>query len=133
MVFKNLKGFPVKIKKPYRYKIDWDKKSLSKVQKRVKDLLFNYWSHDFVYEELPVVGTRMTIDFYNSSKDIAIEVDGKQHYSYSKFFHNNSRQKFFHQLRRDDLKEEFCKINNIILHRIREDLDLEEQLEKLDL
>lgn len=133
MVFKNLKGYPTKVKSAYKYKIDWDAPSLSKVQKRVKDILYDYWFGDFVYEELPVAGTRLRIDFYNASRKIAIEVDGKQHYSFSKHFHANSRQKFLDQLKRDDNKERFCEMNNITLHRIREDLDLHEQIEILDL
>jgi uncharacterized C2H2 Zn-finger protein len=133
MVFKNLKGYPTKVKSSYKYKIDWDGKSLSKLQRRAKILLYEYWHSDFVYEELPVAGTRMSLDFYNASQKIAIEVDGNQHYSFSKFFHSNNKSKFIDQLRRDDDKERFCELNEITLHRVREDLDLQEQIESLDL
>lgn len=133
MVFKNLRGYETKVKKPYKYKIDWDAPSLSKVQKRVKDLLYEHWCADFVYEEFPVAGTRLSFDFYNASKDIVIEVDGKQHYQYNKHFHSESRQKFLNQLIRDDDKETFCALNGIKLYRIREDLDLIEQLNSLEI
>jgi hypothetical protein len=133
MVFINLKGYTTKVKSVYKYKIDWEGDSLSKIQKRVKQLLYPYWCSDFVYEEFPVAGTRMAFDFYNASKKIAIEVDGKQHYSYNSFFHSNSRQRFLDQLKRDDDKERFCEINNIVIHRIREDKNVIQQVEELDL
>ena len=62
----------------------------------------------------------MTIDFFNATQNIAIEVDGNQHYKYNKFFHSNSRQNFLSQLKRDEKKEYFCDINNIKLIRILE-------------
>lgn len=132
MIFKGLKGRNVKVKKPYKYKINWEAKSLSKVQKRVKDLIKEYWECDFVYEELPVGGTRLSFDFYNASKKIAIEVDGPQHYKYNKHFHSKSKQRFLDQLIRDDDKERFCELNNITLYRIRSDKNLEEQLKDCD-
>lgn len=133
MIFLKLDGKEGKIKKAYLYRIDWNGSSLSKVQKKVKNLLYNYWNGDIVYEELPVLGTRMTFDFYNASKRIVVEVDGKQHYSFNKHFHSNSRQKFLDQLKRDDLKHTFCELNKINLVRIREDLDLQEQIKEAEL
>ena len=122
-----------KLKNSSKYLIDWDKKCRSKIQKKVKDLLYRHWISDIVFEELPVLGTRMTIDFYNANKKLAIEVDGNQHYKYNKFFHSNSRQNFLSQLQRDEKKEYFCEINQIRLVRILEkdtlDQDLLERLE----
>ena len=62
----------------------------------------------------------MTFDFFNATRNIAVEVDGNQHYKYNKFFHSNSRQNFLSQLQRDEKKEYFCEINNIELIRILE-------------
>tara|TARA_A100001515_G_scaffold43660_1_gene34397 strand:- start:1451 stop:1720 length:270 start_codon:yes stop_codon:yes gene_type:complete len=67
-----------------------------------------------VFEEFPVVGSRLSLDFYNANKKIAIEVQGQQHTKYIKFFHQN-RFKYLDQLKRDQNKEKFCDINNIIL------------------
>lgn len=67
---------------------------------------------------MPVIGTRLTIDFYNANKKIALEVDGQQHYKYVPHFHGGSRSKFLGQLQRDEKKELFCEINNIKLVRI---------------
>ena len=123
----------VKLKTPFKYLIKWNGSCRSKIQKRVKDLLYPYWFADVVFEEFPVVGSRLTLDFYNANRHIAVEVDGGQHYKYNKFFHNNSRQNFLNQLQRDDLKESFCRRNNIKLIRILEsdkiDIDLLKSLE----
>jgi hypothetical protein len=133
MIFKNDKGKDIKIVRANRYTINWDSNCRSKVQKRVKDLLKQYWECDMVYEEFPVAGSRLTLDFYNASCNIAIEVDGLQHYKYNKHFHKDSRNNFLNQLKRDDFKERFCEINKIILHRIREDENLEEKLKEFNL
>lgn len=130
MIFLTTTGREQKLKNSSKYLIDWDKKCRSKIQKRVKDLLYRHWVSDIVFEELPVLGTRMTIDFYNANKKLAIEVDGNQHYKYNKFFHSNSRQNFLSQLQRDEKKEYFCEINQIRLVRILEKDTLDEDLLK---
>lgn len=96
------------------YLINWEFKSRSKFQAEVKKFLKNYWSHDVVFEEFPIVGTRLTLDFYNANKKVAIEVQGRQHTSYVKFFHQD-RMNFLHQLKRDQKKEKFCELNKIKL------------------
>jgi very-short-patch-repair endonuclease len=134
MIFLSTGGRSIKLKNSTKYLIKWDKKCRSKIQKRVKDLLRQYWIADIVFEEIPVVGTRLTIDFYNANKKIALEVDGNQHYKFNKFFHGNSRQNFLSQLQRDEKKEYFCDINNIKLVRILESDKLDEELlKKLEL
>jgi very-short-patch-repair endonuclease len=134
MIFLSTAGRSTKLKNSTKYLIKWDKKCRSKIQKRVKDLLSEHWFADIVFEEMPVIGTRLTIDFYNANKKIALEVDGNQHYKFNKFFHGNSRQNFLSQLQRDDKKEYFCEINNIKLVRILESDKLDEELlKKLEL
>jgi very-short-patch-repair endonuclease len=130
MIFLTTTGRQHKIKNSTKYLINWDKACRSKIQKKIKDLLYNHWAADIVFEELPVAGTRMTLDFYNASRRIAVEVDGNQHYKFNKFFHSNSRQKFLAQLQRDDKKEYFCEINNIKLARVLESDKLSEELLK---
>ena len=100
-----------------KYLIDWGKPSRSKFQTSVKKFLRPYWEHDIVFEEFRVVGTRLTLDFYNASKKIAVEVQGEQHTKYVKFFHKNPF-KYSDQLKRDELKFKFCEINNIKLAEI---------------
>ena len=130
MIFISIHGREQKMRNPTKYLVDWDKKCRSKIQKRVKDLLYKHWAADVVFEEFPVLGSRMTIDFYNANKKIALEVDGGQHYKYNKFFHSNSRQKFLEQLKRDEIKESFCEINEIKIVRILESDTLDDKLLK---
>ena len=134
MIFLTTTGREQKLKKSSKYLVDWDKKCRSKIQKKVKDLLYPHWVADIVFEEMPVLGTRMTLDFYNANLKMAIEVDGNQHYQYNIFFHPNSRQNFLAQLQRDEKKEYFCEINQIRLVRILEKDTIDERLlKKLDI
>jgi len=105
------------LKNAKKYLINWDKPSRSKFQTRVKDFLRSYWQHDVVFEEFRVVGTRLTLDFYNANKKIAVEVQGAQHTKYVKFFHKN-KFKYSDQLKRDEKKFQFCATNKIKLAEV---------------
>ncbi len=115
MIFKTLIGSTKRVKKPKNYMVKWDKPSRSKMQFGVKEFVKTYWFNDVVFEEFPIVGTRMSLDLYNANKNIAIEVQGAQHLKYTPFFHGKSKTTFLSQIRRDNDKEEFCKLNNIKL------------------
>lgn len=120
MTFKTLLGKRRRIKRPVIYLINWEKNSRSKLQNKVKDFLKVFWDGDVVFEEFPVVGTRLTIDFYNATKNIAIEVQGNQHTKYNKFFHKGNKMNYLDQLKRDDEKLSFCNLNNIKLLEVHE-------------
>jgi very-short-patch-repair endonuclease len=128
MKFKTLNGKEKLIKNSKKFLINWDAKSRSKVQWRVKQFLFSYWKHDIVFEELRVAGTRLSLDFYNANKKIAVEVQGKQHQQFNKFFHNNNRLNWLAQLKRDDLKMKFCLTNGILLVEIYEDEEINHEI-----
>ncbi len=113
MVFKTLFGSTKKVKAARKYIIKWDDNSKSKVQTSVKKYLKKYWFHDIVFEEFPLVGTRMTFDFYNATKNIVIEVQGRQHTKFVPFMHANSKINYLKQLKRDEDKIKFCEINGI--------------------
>lgn len=115
MIFKTLIGSTKRVKKPKNYMVKWDKPSRSKMQFEVKKFIKNYWFNDIVFEEFPIVGTRMSLDLYNGNKNIAIEVQGEQHLKYTPFFHGKSKTTFLSQIRRDNDKQEFCKLNKIKL------------------
>ena len=117
MKFFDASGRSRNLKNAKKYLIDWDKPSRSKFQTSVKEFLRPYWKNDIVFEEFRVVGSRLTLDFYNADKKIAVEVQGAQHTKYVKFFHKN-RLKYSEQLKRDEKKLEFCKANNIKLAEI---------------
>ena len=117
MKFIDVYGRERNLKNAKKYLINWDKPSRSKFQTRVKQFLQPFWIHDIVFEEFRVVGSRLTLDFYNANKKIAVEVQGAQHTKYVKFFHKN-RFKYCDQLKRDEDKLLFCKSNNIKLAEI---------------
>tara|TARA_R110002020_G_scaffold50752_1_gene143427 strand:+ start:730 stop:1137 length:408 start_codon:yes stop_codon:yes gene_type:complete len=105
------------LKNAKKYLIDWNKPSRSKFQTKVKSFLFKYWHSDIVFEEFRVVGTRLSLDFYNANKKIAVEVQGAQHTKYVKFFHKN-HFKYSDQLKRDEKKLDFCQSNGIKLAEV---------------
>ncbi len=117
MKFKTLTGSSKTIPKVKKYLINWKGSSRSKLQRSVKLFLEEYWHKYIVFEEFPVAGTKMTFDFYNANKKIAIEVQGQQHLKFTPFFHAR-RSNFASQIRRDEQKSEFCKLNGIKLVEI---------------
>lgn len=135
MKFKTLQGRLIPVKKVNSYLIDWDSKSRSKFQFIVKQILKEYWKNHVVFEELPVVGTRYSLDLFNGNRNIAIECQGRQHTEYIPHFHNKNKVNFLYQLHKDDAKRKFCEINKIRLVEIFEDelknLTLEQKKEKV--
>jgi len=121
MVFKTLVGSQKRLSKPKRYLINWRTKSRSKIQFSVKKFLKPYWAHDVVFEEFPVAGTKMTLDFYNATQKIAVEVQGGQHLKYTPYFHGESKSNFLGQIRRDHEKQKFCELNSIKLVEVYPD------------
>ena len=124
MVFKTLVGSSKRVKTPKKYLIQWSGQSRSKLQFSVKKFMEPYWNTDIVFEEFPIAGTRMSFDFYNSNKNIAIEVQGGQHLKYTPFFHGKSKSTFLQQIRRDNDKQKFCELNGIKLVEIYPDDNL---------
>lgn len=126
MTFTTLKNQKKSVKNVGKYRIDWDGKSLSKFQKAAKDFLRPYWHNDYVFEEFPLVGTRQHFDIYNASKRIIVELDGRQHSGFVKFFHGHPI-KFMEQIKRDLDKNKFADLNNIDLVRINDISELNVQ------
>ncbi|MBM3453572.1 MAG: hypothetical protein FJX80_00340 [Bacteroidetes bacterium] len=120
MKFKTLNGKERILRNAKKYIINWQSESKSKIQWKVKQFLFPYWKHDVVFEELRIVGSRLSLDFYNANKKIAVEVQGRQHQTYNPYFHGSNRQNWLSQLKRDDLKLEFCLTNGVKLVEIYE-------------
>lgn len=115
MKFVSLSGPIVSVRNPHQYRIKWSEKSLSDFQFRVKRLLKPIWFAHIVFEEFPIAGTKMSLDFYNDTKKIAIEVQGAQHLGYNKFFHGPTKVPYIKQLQRDGAKDLFCEKNGIRL------------------
>ena len=92
--------------------IDWNGKSRSNLQFNFKQFFYPYWKNHIVYEEFPVYGTMLKVDFLNATKRIAVEIQGDQHESFNKFFHENSRLKYLQSIKRDVQKSKWLEINN---------------------
>jgi hypothetical protein len=107
-----------------RFRIKWDGPSRSQPQFKAKQLLKAIWAYDIVFEEFPVYGTLLKVDIYNSTKQIAVEIQGPQHDKYNKFFHNGSKFNFVAGITRDLKKIEWLENNNIkLVEYIPKDLE----------
>ena len=93
------------------YLVDWNGKCRSKLQFKFKQFFYPYWKNHIVYEEFPVYGTMLKVDLLNATKKIAIEIQGDQHESFNKFFHDNSRLKYLQSIKRDVKKEKWLEMN----------------------
>ena len=68
-----------------------------------------------VLEEVQIMPRRSDIlylDFYLPLIKTCIEVHGEQHYKFSKFFHSSTLG-FIRQKKRDQEKQEWCRLNGI--------------------
>jgi hypothetical protein len=101
--------------------IDWEGKSRSLLQFKTKQFLKPYWCGQIVYEEFPVYGTKMKVDILNATKKIAIEVNGPQHNSFNKFFHQNSPERYLKSIKRDYSKRQWLELNDFTLIEIEEE------------
>jgi hypothetical protein len=128
MRFKTLTGATRTVKKAKNFLIDWDGKSRSKIQYNAKQFLKKYWNNHIVFEEFPVAGTKLSLDFYNANKKIAVEVQGRQHTKYVPFFHGKNKINYLNQLKRDRDKLNFCELNDIQLVEIYDGDELSEKL-----
>ena len=113
----------LRYKSVQKYRIDWEAECRSNLQYEVKQFFKPYWYGQICYEEFPVYGTRMKVDLINMTKRIAVEVQGAQHDSFNKFFHNNSRANYLSSIKRDYDKRVWLENNNFkVLEIFEEDL-----------
>jgi len=103
------------------YLIEWEGKSRSKIQYKVKQFLKQYWKNHIVYEEFPVFGSKLKVDILNATRKIAVEVHGPQHSSFNKFFHGESRLNYLKSIKRDVAKEKWLVLNQFTLIEIYHD------------
>jgi hypothetical protein len=110
--------------------------STSKLQKQVKQQLFNYFYHYHIEENyrpdwlMYQNGNNLEIDFYIERLSVAIEVQGEQHFIYSPFFHN-SYDDFIAQTNRDKFKKNICQEKGIVFIEISSPSQIDRCLEKL--
>ena len=100
--------------------------NLSNIEKEVLDFLMEN-KIEFIqqkrFEECKDKRT-LPFDFYLPNYNICIEVDGEQHFrEHSKFYKNKElKSNILDREKKDNLKTNFCKENNIELIRLRYDI-----------
>ena len=104
-----------------RYLINWEAKSRSKLQFKFTEFFYPYWKNHIVYEEFPVYGSMLKIDLLNATKKIAVEIQGAQHESFNKFFHQDSRLKYLESIKRDVKKGKWIDTNQFKFLELYED------------
>ena len=85
--------------------------------KRIVERYFNK-SFDTVRPrclENPVTKEKLELDLYNDELRLAIEYNGRQHYEYVPFLHQNSKDRFYNMQYRDILKKDMCEKQGIHL------------------
>jgi len=65
----------------------------------------------------PMTGYNLELDCFNKDMKIALEYNGKQHYTYTPYFHKTKRD-FYAQVHRDDWKRKKCRELGITLIEI---------------
>ena len=68
---------------------------------------------DFLFNS--VTGENLEYDMYNKDYRLAVEYNGQQHYKYNSFMHGGSKDKFYGQQYRDNMKRQISKKLGITL------------------
>lgn len=109
--------------------ITTEKKIRWKNEARVGELLkFIFPEHNFKkirpdWLRNPKTGKNLEIDFYCKKLNLAVEVDGKQHFRFNAFFHKDNPINFIKQIQRDSFKKNQCKKFNVKLLSIPYTID----------
>lgn len=100
-------------------------KSFSRGANKVLNILLNEFSSkvitEYSFDDLrnPETNKLLRFDFYIKEKNILIEYDGEQHFYYDNGEKTwNTKEKFDKTKRNDNLKNQYCINNNLLLYRI---------------
>jgi len=93
-----------KKKSPRRY---------DKTEKECRKILEQHFQAEFPsarpdFLKSPVTKKNLELDCYNPDLQLALEYNGKQHYTYTPHFHK-SKKDFYSQVHRDDWKRKRCR------------------------
>jgi hypothetical protein len=105
-----------------------DSRNRSEYHIRARALLKRMFPTQRVLEEVPLLGSSLTADFFVPLQSLMIECQGEQHYKYIPHFHGN-KLGFFNGKKNDTKKLEWCNTNNIKLVELPYD-ESDEQWEK---
>ena len=108
---------------------------MSKQSDAIYDLLVQTFPYNTIIKEYYVKykGLRLFFDFYIKELKLLIEIQGQQHFSFIKYFHEN-RQAFLAQKYRDNLKKSFVDSHPylvLVCINYDEDYDKKSLLEKI--
>lgn len=130
MKFLTLDGKEVRLEiKPSRYPRRSAKDCKSTGQYHLGCRVADVYPAAVILEEFTIPGSRLRIDFYLPTLDLAFEFQGEQHDRFNKFFHGN-RKGFEASLSRDKQKKAWCELNGIKLIYV-ESLVTNEELKEL--
>lgn len=115
-----------------------DKTVKSKYHILARELLHEMFSGYTILEEVKLPGSRdpskkstLFLDFFIPNLALGIEVHGRQHYEFCKFFHK-TKAGFLTSLKRDDIKREWCELNEIDLVVLKYSDSLENWRNEID-
>ncbi len=89
-----------------------DERQRSDLHLKTRQILQTEFPFDKILEEIYLPGVNLYCDFFIPSRMIVVEAHGQQHYEFVKHFHQ-TQYDFLMSKKRDSLKEEFCRENNI--------------------
>jgi hypothetical protein len=112
-----------KHRKPNESSVDKEKKKKdteSKGEKAAKVALHRIFKVEFGkirpdFLRNKVTNKNLELDLFNEKLMLAVEVQGRQHYEYVPFFHNNNYAVFRNQQYRDEIKRMICEKEGINL------------------
>lgn len=90
-----------------------------KMEHKCREILQRIFHVDFPssrpdFLKSPMTGHNLELDCFNPNLKLALEYNGKQHYTYTPYFHKSKRD-FYAQVHRDNWKREKCQMNGITL------------------
>ena len=103
-----------------RYLVKWDGKCKSQIQFQTKQFFKRYWYGCICYEEFPVYGSMLKVDFLNATMKIAVEVNGPQHSKFH-YFHNANPNLYLEAVKNDLKKGKWLEQNGFKLIEINWD------------
>ena len=98
-----------------------DKRHRSKNHLRARKILRTLFPRDRILEEVSLPGSNTSsrksllyADFFMPSHDLVIEVHGRQHYEFVKFYHK-TKGEYYRSRKRDRDKIDWCKLNSLTI------------------
>ncbi len=108
-----------------------EKVECSDLHRRVRQFLRDCFHDPQILEEIFIPSYNLYIDMYLPLYRLACEADGRHHDEYTPFFHGANKITYAQSRGRDRKKEEFCRINDIVLVRFTEEETVEQWTAKL--